>query len=66
MKVLKDPEFQLPLHALALQALREAVAQVIAEHKREGTPLAVWRDGQVVWISAEEAEAELASYRSES
>jgi hypothetical protein len=42
----------------ALQALREAVADVIAEHKRLGLPLVVWRDGKVAHISAEEAEAE--------
>lgn len=47
-----------PLREEALQALREAVAGVIAEHKRLGLPLAIWRDGKVVEISAEEAEAE--------
>jgi len=44
----------------ALMALREAVAGVIAEHKRLGLPLAVWRDEQVVWISADEALEECA------
>jgi len=42
----------------ALQALREAVADVIAEHKRLGLPLVIWRGGKVVHISAEEAEVE--------
>lgn len=42
----------------ALQALREAVWDVIVEHKRLGLPLVVWRNGQVVEISPEEAEAE--------
>jgi hypothetical protein len=42
----------------ALQALREAVWGVIVEHKRLGMPLAIWRDGKVVEISPEEAEAE--------
>lgn len=42
----------------ALQALREAVGDVIAEHKRLGIPLVVWREGKVVEISPEEAEAE--------
>ncbi len=46
------------LRVEALQALREAVADVIAEHKRLGMPLIVWRDGKVVEISPEEAEAE--------
>jgi hypothetical protein len=42
----------------ALQALREAVWDVIVDHKRLGLPLVVWRDGKVAHISAEEAEAE--------
>jgi hypothetical protein len=41
----------------ALQALQEAVGKVIAEHKRLGMPVAIWRDGKVVRIPAEEAEA---------
>jgi hypothetical protein len=45
----------------ALQAFREAIAKVIAEHKRLGMPLSIWRDGAVVHISAEEAEADYAA-----
>jgi hypothetical protein len=41
-----------------MRAMEEAVAGVIAEHKRLGLPLVVWRDGKVVHISPEEAEAE--------
>ncbi len=41
----------------ALQALREAVAQAIDEHRRRGIPLAVWRDGRAVSIQPEEAGA---------
>jgi hypothetical protein len=50
-------------HERALRALQEAVAGVIAEHKRLGLPLAVWRDGKVVHISPEEAEAEFNARR---
>lgn len=32
------------------QALGEAVREAILRHKREGNPVAVWRDGKVVWI----------------
>ncbi len=39
----------------ALQALREAVALAVEEHRRRGVPLAVWRDGRAVSISAEKA-----------
>lgn len=43
-----EPETELARKALA--ALREAVAKVIAEHRRENMPLAVWRDGKAVWV----------------
>ena len=49
---------RMPWHERALRALEEAVADVIAEHKRLGLPLVIWRDGKVVHISPEEAEAE--------
>lgn len=35
-------------------ALKEAVADAIAEHKRMGRPIVVWRDGKVVKIAPEE------------
>jgi hypothetical protein len=47
-----------PLHAEALQALRDAVWGVIQDHKLRGRSLVVWREGKVVEISPEEAEAE--------
>ena len=47
-----------PLFEEATEALREAVGKVIAEHKRLGLSLAVLRDGKIVRISPEEAEAE--------
>ena len=39
----------------ALQALTEAVAKVVEDHRRRGIPLAVWRDGRAVSIPAPEA-----------
>ena len=33
-------------------AMRVAVKKAIAEHKRNGRPIAVWRDGKVVNIPA--------------
>jgi hypothetical protein len=47
-----------PLFEEASKAMQEAVAKVIAEHKRHGLTLTVWRDGKVVEITPEEAEAE--------
>lgn len=34
-------------------AMRVAVKKAIAEHKRNGRPIAVWRDGKVVNIPAD-------------
>ena len=39
----------------AMQALADAVAKVVEEHRRQARPLAVWRDGKAVWISATRA-----------
>jgi hypothetical protein len=36
----------------AEKALKRAVAKAIAEHKRNGIPIAIWRDGKVVRIPA--------------
>lgn len=36
-------------------ALDRSARQCIEEHRREGLPMCVLRDGKVVWISAEEA-----------
>ena len=39
----------------AMQALTEAVAKAVEDHRRHGIPLAVWRDGRAVSIPATEA-----------
>jgi hypothetical protein len=44
----------LELEERALMALRSAVENVIEEHAREGLPVYIWRDGQVVAVPAEE------------
>ena len=44
----------LDLEERALMALQAAVENVIEEHAREGLPLYIWRDGQVVAVPAEE------------
>jgi len=41
----------------AMQALADAVAKVVEDHRRQARPLAVWRDGKAVWIPATEAVA---------
>jgi hypothetical protein len=37
----------------AMEALTTAVAKVVAEHRRSGRPLAVWRNGEAVWLHPE-------------
>lgn len=54
-----------PLRDEALQAFRDAIGKVIAEHKRFGVPLCIWRDGQICMISPEQAEAEYAAVRAQ-
>lgn len=44
---------------LVERALQKASLQAIREHKEAGLPLAMWRDGKVVWVPAEELEAEI-------
>jgi len=47
----------LPLLAYrAEEALRKAVAEAIAEHRRNGVPIAIWRNGKVVRIPADQIE----------
>lgn len=48
------------------EALNAAVGEAIVRHKQQDQPLVVWRGGQTVWISAEEAEQERGPRRSES
>jgi len=41
----------------AMQALTDAVAKAVEDHRRRGIPLAVWRNGRAVSIPASEAGA---------
>ena len=38
----------------AMQALADAVAKVVEDHRLQARPLAVWRDGKAIWVSATE------------
>lgn len=33
-------------------AMKKAVKKVVAQHKKDGRPLAVWENGKVKWVSA--------------
>lgn len=55
---MKKVKRSLPVLAYqAEEALRKAVAEAIAEHRRHGVPIAVWRNGKVVRISADQIES---------
>ena len=45
---------ELPLSERGLLALKAAVEKTIEEHAREGLPMYIWRDGEVVAVPAEE------------
>jgi hypothetical protein len=57
MSSLPKKILDLPLAERGLLALRAAVKQAIAERRREGLPVYVWRDGKVVDISAKKPRA---------
>ena len=42
----------LAIHKKAEKALREAVGKVVAQHKKSGIPLAIWKDGKVANVQA--------------
>jgi len=41
-----------------LETLGQAVREALQGHKRAGNPVAVWRDGRVVWILPEDIPAD--------
>jgi hypothetical protein len=45
-----------PLAYLAEEALKKAVAEALAEHRRNGVPIAIWRNGKVVRIASDQIE----------
>ncbi len=45
--------FESSLTRKAMQALADAVAKVVADHQQRGRPLAVWRNGEAVWMPVE-------------
>jgi hypothetical protein len=46
----------IPIGIRAEEALKKAVAETIADHKRAGDPIVIWRDGEVVQIPPEQIE----------
>lgn len=54
MKKRKKKSFEIPLEVLAEEALKKAVAEAIADHKRAGDPIVIWKDGKVVRVPADQ------------
>ena len=46
----------IPLAYRAEEAFKKAVAEALADHRLHGIPIAVWRDGKVVRIPADQIE----------
>ena len=47
---------KVPMAVRAEEAFKKAVASAIAEHKRVGHSIAIWRDGKVVHIPPDQIE----------
>lgn len=43
----------------AEKALKQAVVKAMIDHKRTGDPIAVWKNGKVVWIPANKIQVKL-------
>ena len=56
MKTKKKKLSDIPLELRAEEALKKAVADTIADHKRTGDPIVIWRDGRVVKVPADQIE----------
>jgi len=46
----------IPLAFRAEEALKEAVSDAIAAHRRAGVPIVVWRNGKVVKVPVDQIE----------
>ncbi len=56
--VANDPSALFNDEARILKAMDEAVRAAILDHKRAGNPIAIWRDGQVVWLAPDEIDVD--------
>ena len=54
-KMKQDAKLKQSIHLIdikAEKAMKKAVAKTIQDHARTGDPVAIWRDGKVVWVPA--------------
>jgi hypothetical protein len=57
MKKIKKPASHLSglsVSQKAELALKAAVKKTMAEHKKRGEPVAIWKDGKAIWLPADE------------
>jgi len=61
-----EKRMSIPLAFRAEQALKEAVVEAIAAHRRAGVPIVVWRYGKIVKVPVDQIEVRepAAEYRS--
>jgi len=52
----KKKNSDIPIGARAVEAMKRAVAEALADHKRAGDPIFVWRNGKVIEIPPEQIE----------
>jgi len=50
----KKKSLKIPLAIRAEEALKKAVAEAIADHKRTGDSIVIWKDGKVVRVPADQ------------
>jgi len=55
----------LPLHVRAEMAMKAASEKLIKEHLRDGSPVYIWRDGQVVALQGQELQDLLSTISAE-
>jgi len=55
----------LPLHVRAEMAMRAAVKKLVRERLRDGSPVYIWRDGQVVALQGQELQDLLSTISAE-
>ena len=51
----KNAKLKRSVHLISVKAekaMKAAVAKTIRDHARTGDPVAIWRNGKVVWIPA--------------
>jgi hypothetical protein len=65
MSKVRPNVLELPIAERGLTALKAAVKKVIVEHARQGLPIYIWRDGEVVEVPPDKLREQAALLESE-